>query len=222
MISQKKFLEIVYEAATCFIRHEEFDEEQIEAFDNISYRLCDCKNCRKAHVSGEDVSDLSQAGHADKYLRTIRISRVFVKSLLGDTFMSCIPIGLLQLIKVVLHEICHIVYPEFAEMDVEDKVMEWLKSFDWTELKNRPSDWGKKYKRPVHSRKDIPRSRLEDAEHVLDFWQGMMDRNPERPASEALIRIISEAEQKVNDLKHIIKWKEDYRKKHVAGNETPL
>jgi len=36
MVSQKKFLEIVYWTATCFIQTEELDDEQLEALDNIS------------------------------------------------------------------------------------------------------------------------------------------------------------------------------------------
>ena len=216
MISQKKFLDIVYWAATCFIQTDEFNDEQIEALDNISYRLCDCQICKKALVSGEDISGI---GHADKYMREIKISRAFVKSFIGNIRP---PIGLLLLIHTILHEAAHIIYPEFAEMDVEEKVMEWFNSFDWMELKNRPSDWGKKYAWPVHSRKDIPRSRLEDAEHVLDFWQGVKDRTPELREDSALIRIVSEAEQKVNDLKHILKSVEEIRKKRVPVEEAPL
>jgi len=215
MVSQKKFLDIVYWAATCFIQTDEFNDEQLEALDNIRYRLCDCQKCRKAGASGEDVSGIGQVGHADKYLREIRISRFFVKSLIGNERMSCISIALLAMIKIILHEIGHIIYPDFAEMEVEDKVIEWFNSFDWNELKNIPSDWGKKYKWPIHSRKDIPRSRLEDAEHVLDFYQGMMDRKPEFREDPAFIRTVSEAKQKVKDLKHILKRVEEIRKKRV-------
>jgi hypothetical protein len=189
MISQKKFLDIVYEAATCFIQTEELNNEQLESLDNIQYRLCDCQLCKKALDSGEDISGI---GHAHKYRREVRISRVWLKFFLIENSFS---IGLLSLIKIILHEIGHILYPDFAEMDIEDKVMEWFNSFDWNELKNIPSDWGKKYKEPIHSRKDILISRLEDAENVLDFYQGLMDKNPERREDESLIRIISEAER---------------------------
>ena len=213
MISQKKFLDIVYEAATCFIQTEELNDEQLEALDNIRYRLCDCQVCKKALDS-----DQHSIGHAYKDRREIRISRVFVKSLIGNVRAS---IGLLSLIKIILHEIGHIVYPDFAEMDIEDKVMEWFNSFDWTEIKNRPSDWGKKYIWPIRSRKDIPRSRLEDAEHVLDFWQGLMNENPALQEDKALIRTISEAEQNVNDLKHILKRVEELRRGRVLVDKTP-
>lgn len=216
MISQKKFLDIVYEAATCFIQTEELNDEQLEALDNIRYRLCDCRDCKKALNSGEDISGI---GHSYPSRREIRISRVFVKSLIGNVRAL---IGLLSLIKIILHEIGHVLYPDFAEMDIEDKVMEWFNSFDWIELKNRPSDWGKKYKGPIHSRKDIPRSRLEDAEHVLDFWRGVMDRTPEIRGDSALIRIVSEAEQRVKDLKHVLKRVEELRRKRALVDKTPL
>lgn len=212
MISQKKFLDIVYEATTCFVQTEELNDEQLEALDNICYRLCDCQECKKALDS-----DRHGIGHAYKDRREIRISRVFVKSLIGNVRAS---IGLLSLIKIILHEIGHIVYPDLAEMDIEDKVMEWFNSFDWIELKNRPSDWGKKYIWPIHSRKDIPRSRLEDAEHVLNFWQGLMNKNPALQEDKALIRTISEAEQNVNDLKHILKRVEEFRKERALVDKT--
>ena len=113
-------------------------------------------------------------------------------------------IGLMQIIKVILHEIGHIIYPDFAEMDIENKVMEWYNAFNWNELKNSPSDWSKKYPWPIHSRKDIPRSRLEDAEKVLDFYMSLMDKYPELQGDSAISRIVSKAEQEVNDLKHIL------------------
>lgn len=213
MVSQKKFLDIVYWAATCFIQTDEFNDEQLEALDNIRYRLCDCQECKKALGSGQ-----LSIGHADKAQREIRISRVFVKSLIGNIRAS---IGLFSLIKVILHEIGHIVYPDFAEMDVEDKMIEWFSSFDWVELKSGPNDWPEGYKGPIHSRKDIPRSMLEDAEHVLDFYQGMMDRNPEFREDPAFIRQVSEAEQNVNDLKHILKRVEEIRKKRVLVDKAP-
>ena len=214
MISQKKFLDIAYEAAICFIQTEELNDEQLEALDNMSYRLCDCHECKKPLGLGRH-----SMGHADKDRGEIRISRVFVKSLLGNFHALG---DLLLLIKLILHEIGHVLYPDFAEMDIEDKVTEWLNSFNWNEIKASPSEWPEEYKGPIHSRKDIPRSGQEDAENVLDFWQSLMDGNPERREDESLIRIISEAEQKVNDLKHVIKWKEDYRKKHVSIDETPI
>ncbi len=214
MISQKKFLDIVYEAATCFIQTEELSLEQLEALDSISYRLCDCHECKKALDSGRH-----SMGHTYSDRREIRISRVFVKTLLGNFHALG---DLLQLIKLILHEIGHILYPDFAEMDIEDKVTEWLNSFEWNDIKGTPSDWPEKYKGPIHSRKDIPRSRLEDAEHVLDFWRGLMDGNPNLREDSALIRIVSEAEQHVNDLKHILKRVEELRKKRVLVYETPL
>lgn len=213
MISQKKVLDIVYEAATCFIQTEELSYEQLEILDNIRYRLCDCQECKKALDSGR-----CSMGHAYKDRGEIRISRVFVKSLLGNFHALG---DLLLLIKFILHEIGHVLYPDFAEMDVEDKVMEWLNSFEWIDIKASPSEWPEEYKGPIHSRKDIPRSRLEDAEKELDFWRGVKDGIPELREDSALIRIVSEAEQRVNDLKHIIKWKENYRKKHVPIEETP-
>lgn len=214
MISQKKFFNIVYEAATCFIQTDELSYEQLEVLDSIRYRLCDCQECKKPLGLGRH-----SMGHADKDRGEIRISRVFVKSLLGNFHALG---DLLLLIKLILHEIGHVLYPDFAEMDIEDKVTEWLNLFDWNEIKASPSEWPEEYKGPIHSRKDIPRSRLEDAEHVLDFWRGVMDRTPELREDSALIRIVSEAEQHVNDLKHILKRVEEIRKKRVPVDETPL
>ena len=59
------------------------------------------------------------------------------------------PIALLELIKTILHEVIHKLFPDFSEMDVEDKATEWLNSFDWGILKLQANDWGRDYPRPV-------------------------------------------------------------------------
>jgi hypothetical protein len=41
------------------------------------------------------------------------------------------PIFLLDLLHTILHEIVHILFPEYGEEEVNNKVYEWLDEFNW-------------------------------------------------------------------------------------------
>jgi len=51
-----------------------------------------------------------------------------------------IPVGFLSMMKTTLHEIIHILYPDFVEMEVEEKATKWLNSFNWSVVKCSPFD----------------------------------------------------------------------------------
>lgn len=133
-ISQKKLLEILFEAAQCFIPTDELDDEQKDKLDNITYRLCDCWRCKKALTSPN--IDWKALGHANKRTYRIGVSRDAVKLLAGiGKHGMTIPIFLLQLMKTILHEIIHILFAEYDEEKVREKTNEWLSSFDWAEVR---------------------------------------------------------------------------------------
>jgi len=127
MISQKKFLEIIYEAATCFIPTDELSYEELDIFDHsIRYSLCDCLRCRKAEL----------LGHASNRTGEIGVSRQAIKQLGAfDKDPGLASIILLQLIKTILHEIIHIIKgPLFSEENTKMLTNQWLNKFDWNEV----------------------------------------------------------------------------------------
>jgi len=134
-LSQKKLLEIVYLASQCFIPTEELTREQLEKLDNINYRLCDCWRCKKT-LTSQDKSGKA-LGHADKETRLIGISRDAFRSMAGISGhqTGCNHIFLLRLIQTIVHEIVHVLFPEYSEERTIDKTNEWLNSFDWSQVR---------------------------------------------------------------------------------------
>jgi len=133
VISQKKLLEIVYEAAQCFIPTERLTSEQLGKLDNISSHLCNCRQCRKALTSSEPWKAL---GHANKKTYSIGISRDGIKLMAGIEKrkpFSVTPIFLLDLLYTILHEVVHILFPEYSEEEASNKAYKWLNSFRWKE-----------------------------------------------------------------------------------------
>ena len=122
MVSQKKFLDIVYAAAICFIPTDELSEEELDIFDHTTrYSLCDCLLCRKAEI----------LGHASHRTGEIGVSRQAIKQLGAFDKDILASIILLQLIKTILHEIIHIIKgPTFSEENTRKLTARWLKKFD--------------------------------------------------------------------------------------------
>lgn len=130
MITNQKLLELLYEAASCYIPFEDLKEDQRDRFDNISYRWCNCEGCRRPLKVGDKIIILQYAGHADKKTLEICLSRSFLKEHLTLTPS----IFLLTLIATALHEIVHILFPEFDENQTVDKTWEWLRRNVWASI----------------------------------------------------------------------------------------
>jgi hypothetical protein len=133
MISEKKLLEIVVNATQCFIPDDRLTDEQKDTLNDIRYRLCNCSTCKKV-VTRELNEPMGTLGHALRMQNSIGISRSSIKVLMGTSIEGTIPIFLLQFIEVVLHEIIHILYPEYDEQETKRKTVEWLNSFDWKKV----------------------------------------------------------------------------------------
>lgn len=132
-ISQRKLMKLTFDAATCFVQEQELNSVQKEKLENISIKLCDCGCCqRSTEPSILDGIGYKAVGHANKSRLSIGISRDALKTFVDATKDDLdIPIALLQLIEINLHEIIHILFPEYSEEEVVAKTFLWLKAFDW-------------------------------------------------------------------------------------------
>ena len=131
-ISQRKLLSLVFEAAQCFIPTNELSDEQKERLDNIQVRLCSCRRCRRALETKMPQTHL--LGHAQKETYKVRISHDAFYLLLGIDAQVSVPMALLQFIETSLHEIVHILFPEYSEEETTKKTFQWLNSLDWKAL----------------------------------------------------------------------------------------
>jgi len=130
-LSGRKLLDHIFNAAYCYIPTDLLTEEQLERLDNFRYRFCQCKMCERTYPPALTKVIPDIAGHANQRAWEIRISkRLFYKFLLKEPF---IPIALLDYIETALHEIIHILYPDFSEEETEAKTFEWLKKAEWVD-----------------------------------------------------------------------------------------
>ena len=127
MLTDAKLLQLVYDAATCYVPTEQLNEEQLERFDNITYRWCNCRRCKKSFKIRDKVLIPQNAAHANQISLEIRISRPVFKRHIDMAY----PIFLLELIATTLHEIVHILFPEFNEDETINKTWEWLRKNEW-------------------------------------------------------------------------------------------
>lgn len=127
MLTGAKLLQLVYDAATCYVPAGQLNEEQLERFDNITYRWCNCRRCRRAFKIGDKVIIPQNAGHANK--RTLEI--FLARSVLRQHIDIPHAMFLLELIATTVHEIVHILFPELNEEETIDKTWEWLKNNEW-------------------------------------------------------------------------------------------
>ena len=124
-ISFEKFVEIMYNTTLCFIPDGVLDEEQLHKLDNMAYRFCDCQMCSNAKI----------IGHADGKNNTIHVSRNAIMGMAGlNTNMWSAPATLLQFVITILHEIIHVLYPDYDESETDEKTLQWLNMFDWNEF----------------------------------------------------------------------------------------
>ena len=127
LLTDAKLLELIYSAAMCYVPSEDLTEDQLWRFDNIRYRWCRCHGCKKALSLGDKVIIPQNAGHADQRTWEIFLSRpLFKKNIdMPNTLF------LLNWIKTTLHEIVHVLFPQFDENQTFNKTWEWLRKNEW-------------------------------------------------------------------------------------------
>ena len=126
MLTNQRLLELIFDAATCYIPIAELSKKQLERFDNITIHWCNCVLC-KDYTVGNNATSHSAAGHANRVTCQIGISKYMNKR----GFEITPPIFLLDLISTMVHEIVHILYPEFNEEQTREKTLELLKKNQW-------------------------------------------------------------------------------------------
>jgi len=122
MVSQEAVFTLIYNAAKCFVPTNELSEEQLERLDSITIRSCRCRHCRKNHY----------LGHVTKGKSEISWSKPFFSELLTEKLSM--DATLLEAIGTVLHEIIHILFPEYDEEQTKRKTCDWLKRNLWFEV----------------------------------------------------------------------------------------
>ena len=127
MLTDAKLLQLVYDAATCYVPTEQLNEEQLERLDNITYRWCNCRRCKKALKIGDETIRPQYVGHANKRTLEICLSRSFLRKRVDMPYAMF----LLELIGIALHEVVHILFPEFNEEETIDKTWVCLKNNEW-------------------------------------------------------------------------------------------
>jgi len=127
MLTNTKFLRLIYDAATCYVPTEQLNQEQSDRFDNITYRWCKCQRCKEALKMGSQTIIPQYAGHANQQTLEICLSR----PLLTQHITNPYGIFLLALVTTTLHEIVHIIFPEFNEDETINKTFEWLRTNKW-------------------------------------------------------------------------------------------
>jgi hypothetical protein len=129
LVSQEAVFKLIYNAATCFIPTNELTEEQLDKLDNITYHGCTCRLCRGGNALGHP--DGMALGHADRMKLKICWSKPFFSVLLTQEMsMSA---TLFAAVDTILHEIIHILFPEYDEEETRQKTCEWLKRNLWLE-----------------------------------------------------------------------------------------
>lgn len=127
MITDSKFLDLVYDAATSYIPQDEINDFQKEKLDNLSYRWCNCHWCKTELRIEDEIVRHQWEGHAHREKNEIRISR----TVFDPADEAQIP--LTELIHTILHEIVHILFPEYDEDKTEEKTRQWLRKSIWSQ-----------------------------------------------------------------------------------------
>jgi hypothetical protein len=122
LVSQEAVFELIYDAATCFIPTNELNEEQLAKLDNITLHGSHRRSCGK--VKGI-------VGYADRKRLRICWSKPFFSELL--TQKTSMDATLFEAVDTMLHEIIHILFPEYDEYQTIQKTHEWLERNLWLE-----------------------------------------------------------------------------------------
>ena len=126
MLTNQRLLELVLDAATCYFPTDELSKEQLERFDKITIHWCNCVLCKDYFVGNSKIKS-SAAGHVNRATCRISISKYMQKK-----GFECTPsIFLLDLISTTVHEIVHILYPEFNEEQTHVETFRLLKKNQW-------------------------------------------------------------------------------------------
>lgn len=121
MVSQEAVFILIYDAATSLIPTDELTKEQLEKLGNITIHGCRCRICRKGEIMG----------HADKERLEIRWSKPYFSELLARKFS--LSVTLFLAVSITLHEIVHILFPEYDEEETIQKTYNLLKRNLWLE-----------------------------------------------------------------------------------------
>lgn len=120
MASQEAVFKLIYNAAKCFIPRDELSQAQLERLCNITLRSCRCRECRRYEY----------LGHTDKSTLEISWSQPFVSHLL--TYKDLMD-GLFLTVGMAVHEIVHVLFPDYTEEQTRRKACDWLKKNLWLE-----------------------------------------------------------------------------------------
>lgn len=126
MMTDKKLIELLFNAALCYIPNEELSENQRERLDKITYRWCSCRGCKRRGLL-EQIIGPEFIGHANKQTLEIYLSRPFLR----ENIDMPIPSFLLTMIEATLHEIVHILFPDCNEPQTDKKTRNWLMKNEW-------------------------------------------------------------------------------------------
>jgi len=127
MISRKKLLDLIVKSAEVVIPFGDLTDEQRDILLSIQYRFCDCKRCSSPYVNEKPKADA--LAHFNKRTYVVSISKRWFDFYLQKDFAPYI--GLFIVIRTMLHEILHGLYPLLGESAIEQKTTEWLNAFDW-------------------------------------------------------------------------------------------
>ena len=127
IINSSKFLELVFDAATSYIPPDELNDNQKEKLDNLTCKWCNCHFCKTELKVGNEIIRPQYEGHAQSEKNEIRISRNVIGS--DDE----IPRTLTEIIHIILHEVVHVLFPEYSEDETENKTKEWLRRSIWSQ-----------------------------------------------------------------------------------------
>ncbi|UCC32861.1 MAG: hypothetical protein JSW53_03410, partial [Candidatus Bathyarchaeota archaeon] len=105
MLKDSSFLELLCSTAMCYVPDELLDEDQLDRYDNIHYRWCDCRLCRESIKIGDRLFRQQAMGHSNNQTLEICLSRPVYRRFRDDSY----PMFLLEMIGTVIHEIVHII-----------------------------------------------------------------------------------------------------------------
>jgi hypothetical protein len=106
---------------------EELNDTQLKRFENISYKWWNCQICSKKFGKFYEVK--RNATHCDKNILEISFSLPNYKENLVISKTGII----LELFVTIIHEIVHIIYPNFNEKETIEKTWNWIIKNQWTQ-----------------------------------------------------------------------------------------
>ncbi len=124
-VSKAALVGMVFEAAKEYVPLEELDMEQRWKLERITCRVCRCSRCKLNLESFGEGSILYDA-HADKETLEIGFSSELLRVDLALDRLS-----LNRMIQACLHEVVHILYPDYGEKETEWRSFRWMRRGKW-------------------------------------------------------------------------------------------